>query len=661
MARTFVRSQAYYEKLAGAKSGGPLWFCDHNVKATSTLGMETLLSLSGRRRHTLLEAPAAEAIEADAAHCTALRIPAPPNFTVTLNEASIHEGAAALAAETRKHAANDARCQALGWSWIPLAVETFGNWGREAQCVFSRLATLVALRQGRSKSSAVRDIYGCLSISLFTPTLPSNPMSQFPLLPGARDTDANRGLQLLQRDQRGMEQKSTVGEQATTESTAATNRSGSNAPKSDSDEEFHDADEIVRPKPKENAIISLRQDTPPPSPKPFGNPDSFGNLFSLLASPKPYRKRLPILKDRIHLNIWSMLKNLVGKDVTKIALPVHLNEPLSFTQRLVEDIEYVELCHKAASAVTVVETLSYLAALASSCWVSTLTRYGKPFNPLLGETYELMNEEGKYCALSEQVSHHPPVTALHVESEHWAFWEEYTLDIKFRGQWVRIQPMGLVHFMTKKDGHHFTWNKPHTTIHNIILGSLWADHEGDVKVRCHQTGDEATVHFIPYAASKNFKNLNGDVRTSAGDVVYTLRGSWDRHMARTRPDGSEHVELWKANQPVANQEQQFGFTQFALRLNEQDETVVCPTDSRKRPDVRLLEDGEIDQAADAKFRLEEKQRAVRRVREQKKETWKPLWFDLFEDPDTNSSYYKFNSKYWDCKLRNDFSVCPDLY
>ena len=30
-----------------------------------------------------------------------------------------------------------------------------------------------------------------------------------------------------------------------------------------------------------------------------------------------------------------------------------------------------------------------------------------------------------------------------------------------------------------------------------------------MKVRCHQTGDEATVHFIPYAASKNFKNLNG--------------------------------------------------------------------------------------------------------------------------------------------------------
>ena len=85
-----------------------------------------------------------------------------PLTPVTLNEASIHEGAAALAAETRKHAANDARCQVLGWSCIPLAVETFGNRGREAQCVFS----LPALRQGQPKSTVVRDIYGHLRISL---------------------------------------------------------------------------------------------------------------------------------------------------------------------------------------------------------------------------------------------------------------------------------------------------------------------------------------------------------------------------------------------------------------------------------------------------------------------------------------------------------------
>ena len=61
-------------------------------------------------------------------------------------------------------------------------------------------------------------------------------------------------------------------------------------------------------------------------------------------------------------------------------------------------------------------------------------RHSKPFNPLLGETYELVNQEGNYCVVSEQVSHHPPVTALHAESDNWVFWEEYKLDIKFRGQ-----------------------------------------------------------------------------------------------------------------------------------------------------------------------------------------------------------------------------------
>ncbi len=64
-------------------------------------------------------------------------------------------------------------------------------------------------------------------------------------------------------------------------------------------------------------------------------------------------------------------------------------------------------------------------------------RHSKPFNPLLGETYEMVNKEGGYCVVTEQVSHHPPVTAMYAESEKWVLWQEYTLHIKFRGQ-VRL-------------------------------------------------------------------------------------------------------------------------------------------------------------------------------------------------------------------------------
>ena len=47
--------------------------------------------------------------------------------------------------------------------------------------------------------------------------------------------------------------------------------------------------------------------------------------------------------------------------------------------------------------------LAYLAAFACSSWVVTQSRFGKPFNPLLGETFEYVRPDlGYYCA-TEQV------------------------------------------------------------------------------------------------------------------------------------------------------------------------------------------------------------------------------------------------------------------
>ena len=64
--------------------------------------------------------------------------PAAFDFTVTsplipktLGQSSIRSGFAAELAETRKHQSNNAKCSELGWSCLPLAVETYGNWGKK--------------------------------------------------------------------------------------------------------------------------------------------------------------------------------------------------------------------------------------------------------------------------------------------------------------------------------------------------------------------------------------------------------------------------------------------------------------------------------------------------------------------------------------------------
>lgn len=56
------------------------------------------------------------------------------------------------------------------------------------------------------------------------------------------------------------------------------------------------------------------------------------------------------------------------------------------------------------------------------------------------------------------------------------------------------------------------------------------------------------------------------------------------------------------------------FSSLALTLNESEEG-VAPTDSRRRPDQRLMENGLWDEANAEKQRLEEKQRTTRRERE----------------------------------------------
>ena len=59
---------------------------------------------------------------------------------IALIEAGTRCKSAAGKAEVRKHKANDPKCRELGWVCIPLAVETYGCWGVEAQGSLSPLA-----------------------------------------------------------------------------------------------------------------------------------------------------------------------------------------------------------------------------------------------------------------------------------------------------------------------------------------------------------------------------------------------------------------------------------------------------------------------------------------------------------------------------------------
>ncbi|XP_034543226.1 oxysterol-binding protein 1-like isoform X4 [Notolabrus celidotus] len=412
---------------------------------------------------------------------------------------------------------------------------------------------------------------------------------------------------------------------------------------------------------------------------------------------EPVRQRRTRIPDKpnYYLNLWSIMKNCIGKELSKIPMPVNFNEPLSMLQRLSEDLEYFELLDKAAKCQSSLEQMCYVAAFTVSSYSTTVHRTGKPFNPLLGETFELDRlKECGYRSLCEQVSHHPPAAAHHAFSEKgWSLRQEITLASKFRGKYLSIMPLGSIQCLFEKSNNHYSWKKVTTTIHNIIVGKLWIDQSGEIDVVNHKTGDRCHLKFTPYSYfSRDVpRKVTGVVTDKDGKAHYVLSGTWDEKMEFSRimqsskgengTEGKQRTvyqtlkakEIWTKNPLPEGAENMYFFSSLALTLNEAEEG-VAPTDSRRRPDQRLMEDGRWDEANAEKQRLEEKQRITRREREREavkavsspeegvhQDNHQALWFEKLDDPASGETLHVYKGGYWEAKDQGTWDICPDIF
>ncbi|CAB3359185.1 Hypothetical predicted protein [Cloeon dipterum] len=383
-------------------------------------------------------------------------------------------------------------------------------------------------------------------------------------------------------------------------------------------------------------------------------------------TPKRIRRTRVPEKPNYPLNLWSIMKNCIGKELTKIPMPVNFSEPLSMLQRLAEDYEYADILHKAAKCTDSCEQLAMVAAFTVSSYATTSCRTGKPFNPLLGETYECdrMADLG-WRSIAEQVSHHPPMVAQYCEGFGWRCWQEFTMASKFRGKYLQVVPLGTAHLEFLNSGNHYTWRKVTTTVHNIIVGKLWVDQHGDMDIVNHKTGDKCHLKYIPYSYFTRDvqRKVKGCVMDKNGSVKWVVQ---ENPVFKTGP----YKVAWKRRALASDAEKYYNFTELACQLNEPEEG-VAPTDSRLRPDQRMMEDGQWDEANSVKLRLEEKQRTVRRQREAEQEKaaadgrpypgYEPVWFKQETEKSTGVVGYMYQGNYWESKEKQDWSMCPNIY
>ncbi|XP_058045666.1 oxysterol-binding protein-related protein 6 isoform X10 [Ahaetulla prasina] len=362
--------------------------------------------------------------------------------------------------------------------------------------------------------------------------------------------------------------------------------------------------------------------------------------------------------DTSNINLWNILRNNIGKDLSKVSMPVELNEPLNTLQHLCEELEYSELLDKAAETDDPYERMVLIAAFATSGYASTYYRAGsKPFNPLLGETYECIREDKGFRFFSEQVSHHPPISACHCESRNFVFWQDIRWKNKFWGKSMEILPIGTLNVTLPKYGDCYVWNKVTTCIHNILSGRRWIEHYGEVTIR--NTKSSVCICKLTFIKvnywNSNVNEVQGVVMDQEGKVVHRLFGKWHEGLYCGIAPSAKCI--WRPGSMPTNSEHYYGFTRFAVELNELDpalKDLLPKTDARFRPDQRHLEDGNLELAAAEKQRIEELQRCRRRYLEENNMEHVPKFFKKVIEANQREAWVS-NDTYWELRKDPGFS------
>lgn len=401
-------------------------------------------------------------------------------------------------------------------------------------------------------------------------------------------------------------------------------------------------------------------------------PSAIHDLYPLPVDFKPvYRLDIPCSASPPPSLIGILRKNL-GKDLSGITMPITSNEPLSFLQKYSECYEYAGLLNEAANIPE--EDGSRLLKVACFA-ISYLSSYRsktrslrKPFNPLLGETFELVRPEIGMRLVCEKVIHHPVVFASRAEGERWQIDHCFSPKQKFYGKTAEITMDGKVHLqLTNESGtiDTYQWAQPTTILRNVISLTGEKYTEPTAKMTVHaSTGYKAVVTFVPDRSrfvSHRSEKLTIKVYPPGSDrpLSNVAIGTWTSSV-RLENGGKT---LWSAGMLVPEPETKYGFTEFAAGLNAftMIDRDCAPTDSRRRPDQKLYEQGEVDTAEQLKLQLEQEQRERRKGRDGKPIVHHPAFFERKGAGQLTWQFKEGPQSYWERRRRHDWTGMLKLW
>ncbi len=335
------------------------------------------------------------------------------------------------------------------------------------------------------------------------------------------------------------------------------------------------------------------------------------------------------IKERQRGIITDVLKNLKtniisGKSIVGLSMPVRIFEPRSQIERVTDAMRfYPYYLGKASKIKDPVERIKFIHQGMFSALFQCLGQL-KPFNPLLGETFQAKLDKDTIIN-AEHISHHPPISCYYVTNPEWTFDAKWTYNaeigmnlVQFNEGWGKI---------TFKDGDVYQIIYPSGQIKGLLAGSrsinlidaFFIKNEKNGLKLVNKIGEKTKKGFLSsMLSSSKLDGLSGSIYKYDKDKDESYKKLEWRAMQKKLCEADDIVEeICKISGNYTKElkydkETIWQFEDLTENMNYQNFIKdPLPSDVRFREDVIWLAYGNEDYAQKWKILLEKQQRKDR--------------------------------------------------
>ena len=239
-----------------------------------------------------------------------------------------------------------------------------------------------------------------------------------------------------------------------------------------------------------------------------------------------------------------------------------------------------------------------------------ICRSRAPFNPIIGETYQAVNEKDGSQLYLEQTEHHPPTFnfSLIGPNKHFEFDGFGTIDAHlYTINMIKGERIGK-NILKFDDGSLFTFSTFKTRINGIIMGERTYNYFGDLIIKDYKNKVESILTLSDEVQQGMLsKMIYGKENPQYDESIAIIKQV--NPQTKEKEVKAKGYASWlgqvifddKIYWSIFDPEQSWKWSQTGINF-------ILPSDSTKREDLISLLNGNIDEAQANKEKLEQIQR-----------------------------------------------------